>query len=236
MAAFTRGETLAKGNESDKVQKETLANPIRSTDWLARLPPTARQDATSAVLARFTLAGAILYYNPDSDFSRGYERRGGWMDKVKRDAARRDATRVRLPCKAASNSQRKTEKERERERGGRNRKGLVWKISTSYKSAVVGMKLEGKTATRWGLEVGGDVVGWRRRVVVVGGGGEKRVKERARGKKNDRQRDIGCGVAGGETMMEKEEEGEEEEEEEEEAAFEVEEGKQERVEGEGGGV
>lgn len=31
--------------------------------------------------------------------------------------------------------------------------GLVWKISTSYKSGVVGMKLEGKVATRWGLVV-----------------------------------------------------------------------------------
>ena len=68
---------------------------------------------------------------------------------------------------------RKKTREREREReGGRNRKGLVWKISTSYKSAVVGMKLEGKTATRWG--VGGR---WRRcRVAMEGGGcggGEK---------------------------------------------------------------
>lgn len=26
--------------------------------------------------------------------------------------------------------------------------GLVWKISTSYKSTVAGMKLEGKVATR----------------------------------------------------------------------------------------
>lgn len=45
--------------------------------------------------------------------------------------------------------------------------GLVWKISTSYKSAVVGMKLEGKVATRWGSEVGGDAVWGRGRAVAV---------------------------------------------------------------------
>lgn len=82
----------------------------------------------------------------------GGETRRGEARRGKAAITRRRTGRKRW--KKRWRGMRKTWRERKREGGWEGGCwGLVWKISTSYKSGVVGMKLEGKVVTRWGLVV-----------------------------------------------------------------------------------